>query len=51
MICRERPTVLSDSKQLEWLWRNDLRYSHALNPKRIKQAFADPIALKRRQEN
>ena len=30
--------------------RNDLRYSHALNPKRIKQAFADPIALKRRQE-
>ena len=35
------------SKNLEWLWRNDPRFSKVLNPKRIKSAFADEIALKR----
>lgn len=34
------------SKNLEWLWRNDPRFSDVLNPKRIKSAFADEIALK-----
>lgn len=35
------------SKQLEWHWRHDPRFTKLLDPKRIKQAFADPIALKR----
>ena len=35
------------SKRHEWHWRNDPRFSKILNPKRIKLAFADEIALKR----
>jgi hypothetical protein len=38
------------SKQYEWLWKNDPRFSKLMSPKRIKQAFADPIALKHWQE-
>ena len=34
------------SRKLEWLWRNDPRFSEILNPKRIKLAFADQIMLK-----
>ena len=37
------------SKRHEWLWRNDPRFSKILNPKRIKSAFADEIALKQWQ--
>jgi len=37
------------SRKLEWLWRNDRRFSAVLNPKRIKSAFADQNALKRWQ--
>jgi hypothetical protein len=35
------------SKRHEWYWRNDPRFSKILDPKRIKLAFADEIALKR----
>jgi hypothetical protein len=38
------------SKRHEWLWKNDPRFSTLMSPKRIKQAFADPIALKHWQE-
>jgi hypothetical protein len=38
---------LSLSKRHEWHWRNDPRFSKILNPKRIKLAFTDEIALKR----
>jgi hypothetical protein len=38
------------SKQHEWLWKNDPRFSKLMSPKRIKQAFAYPIALKHWQE-
>jgi hypothetical protein len=34
------------SRRYEWLWRNDPRFAEILNPKRIKLAFADEIALK-----
>ncbi len=34
------------SRKLEWLWRNDPRFSEILNPKRIKLAFADQIMLR-----
>jgi hypothetical protein len=37
------------SKRHEWHWRNDPRFSKTLDPKRIKTAFADEIALKRWQ--
>ena len=37
------------SKRHEWYWRNDPRFSKILDPKRIKSAFADEIALKRWQ--
>jgi hypothetical protein len=37
------------SKRHEWYWRNDRRFSKILDPKRIKLAFADEIALKRWQ--
>jgi hypothetical protein len=37
------------SQKLEWLWRNDPRFSEILDPKRIKAAFADEIALRRWQ--
>jgi hypothetical protein len=49
-MAREAEQVYKNSKNLEWLWRNDPRFSKLLNPKRIKQAFVDPIALKRWQE-
>ena len=35
------------SRRLEWYWRNDPRFSKILDPKRMKTAFADEIALKR----
>jgi hypothetical protein len=35
------------SKRHEWYWCNDPRFSKILDPKRIKLAFADEIALKR----
>ena len=35
------------SKRHEWYWRNDPRFSKILDPKRIKLAFADEIALSR----
>ena len=34
------------SRRLEWLWRNDPRFSKVLDPKRIKLAFADKIMLR-----
>jgi hypothetical protein len=34
------------SKRNEWRWRNDPHFSEILDPKRIKLAFADEIALK-----
>jgi hypothetical protein len=34
------------SRRLEWHWRNDPRFSKILDPKRMKAAFADEIALK-----
>jgi hypothetical protein len=37
------------SKKHEWYWRNDPRFSKILDPKRMKTAFADEIALKRWQ--
>ena len=37
------------SRRLEWHWRNDPRFSKILDPKRMKTAFADEIALKRWQ--
>ena len=37
------------SKEHEWLWRNDARFSKILDPKRMKTAFGDEIALKRWQ--
>jgi hypothetical protein len=37
------------SKKLEWLWRNDPRFSEVLDPKRIKSAFADKAASQRWQ--
>jgi hypothetical protein len=37
------------SKRHEWHWRNDPRFREILNPKRIKAAFADQIALKQWQ--
>jgi hypothetical protein len=37
------------SKRHEWYWRNDPRFSKILDPKRIKLAFADEVALKRWQ--
>ena len=49
-LARQAQEVWRRSKQHEWLWKNDSRFSKLLSPKRIKQAFADPIALKRWQE-
>jgi hypothetical protein len=37
------------SKRHEWHWRNHPRFSKILQPKRIKSAFADEIALKQWQ--
>ena len=42
--------VCLDSKNLEWRWRNDPRFSEILSPKRIKLTLVDEIALKRWQD-
>jgi hypothetical protein len=39
------------SKKLQWLWRNDPRFSEGLDPKRIKSAFADKAASQRWQRD
>jgi hypothetical protein len=49
-LAQQAHQVWMMSKRHEWLWKNDPRFSELLNPKRIKQAFADPIALKCWQE-
>ncbi len=49
-MAKEAEQVWRDSKKLEWLWKHDPSFSNLLSPKRIRQAFADPIALKRWQE-
>jgi hypothetical protein len=41
--------VCLNSKRHEWYWRNDPRFKKILDPKRIKLAFADEIALERWQ--
>ena len=46
-LAKDASDVCADSRQLERLWRNDPRFSKILDPKRIKSAFADEIALKR----
>ena len=45
-MAQQAREVCTASKKLEWLWRNDPRFSEILNPKRIKLAFADQIMLK-----
>ena len=45
-MAKQAREVCIASKKLEWLWRNDPRFSKILNPKRIKLAFADQIMLK-----
>jgi hypothetical protein len=49
-LARQAQEVWRRPKEHEWVWRNDPRYFELLTPKRIKQAWADPIALKRWQE-
>ena len=46
-MAKQAREVCIASRKLEWLWRNDPRFSEILKPKRIKSAFADEIALKR----
>jgi hypothetical protein len=48
-MAKQAREVCISSRKLEWLWRNDPRFSDILNPKRIRSAFADEIALKRWQ--
>jgi hypothetical protein len=48
-MAKQAPQVCFFSKRHEWYWRNDPRFSKILDPKRIKLAFADEIALKRWQ--
>ena len=48
-MAKQARKVCLYSKRHEWYWRNDPRFSKILNPKRIKSAFADEIALKRWQ--
>jgi hypothetical protein len=48
-LAEEARKVCLYSKRHEWHWRHDPRFSEILNPKRIKLAFADEIALKRWQ--
>ena len=45
-IARQARDVWIASKQHEWAWRNDPRFAEILNPKRIKSAFADQVALR-----
>ena len=40
-LARKARDICMASKKLEWLWRNDPRFSDILDPKRIKSAFAD----------
>jgi hypothetical protein len=49
-MAQEAQVFWRASKHHEWLWRNDPRFSEALNPKRIRTAFTDQITLKRWQE-
>jgi hypothetical protein len=48
-MAKQARKVCLYSKRHEWYWRNDPRFVKILNPKRIKSAFADEIALKRWQ--
>ena len=48
-MAKQARDVYIRSKEHEWLWRNDARFSKILDPKRMKTAFADEIALKRWQ--
>jgi hypothetical protein len=48
-IAKQAREVCLFSKRHEWHWHNDPRFSKILDPKRIKLAFADEIALKRWQ--
>jgi hypothetical protein len=48
-MAKQARKVCFFSKKHEWYWRNDPRFSKILDPKRIKLAFADEIALKRWQ--
>ena len=48
-MAKEARKVCLFSKRHEWYWRNDPRFSKILDPKRIRLAFADEIALKRWQ--
>ena len=45
-IAKQAEQAYIISKQHERLWKNDPRFSEILSPKRIKQAFVDPLALK-----
>jgi hypothetical protein len=45
-MAKQAREVCLFSKRHEWYWRNDPRFSKILDPKRIKLAFADEIALK-----
>jgi hypothetical protein len=40
-LARKARDICMASKKLEWLWRNDSRFSDILDPKQIKSAFAD----------
>jgi hypothetical protein len=46
-LARKARELWIESRRLEWLWRNDQRFSKILDPKRMRTAFADEIALKR----
>ena len=48
-MAKQARKVCLYSKRHEWHWRNDPRFSKILDPKRIKSAFADEIALKQWQ--
>ena len=49
-MAKQARKVCLYSKRHEWYWRNDPRFLKIiLDPKRIKLAFADEIALKRWQ--
>jgi hypothetical protein len=49
-MAKDARGVWNASQRLEWLWRNDPRFSEVLSPKRMKAAFANEIALKCWQE-
>ncbi len=46
-MAKQARDVYIRSKAHEWFWRNDPRFSEILDPKRIKSARADEIALNR----